>query len=186
MGSPVPDWLRRLKAAAALYSKDDDSKLAGMFHAVGAAVQLLKQTPGAGGYLEPLIALQVELDRLNNSRRARILKRRPGPIQPDGYSGMIQSVAVCIWEVLFLGLGRRRGSRGTADKQTADILNRHGVLSSQGKVITGDMVRQWRSDPNGIEPPVVAQFRAKLGPEHAREAIAIAHELAAKAAGHPH
>src|SRR5690348_12248577 len=104
-------WLDRLRQSSTLYAKEDDYKLASFYHAVGAAVQLLKKTPDAAEHLAPLIALQVEIDRLNSSRRARFLRRRPGPIQRDGISGMIESIGICVSDILFMGLGSRRGMR---------------------------------------------------------------------------
>lgn len=182
----MPSWLDRLAAAADLYAQCDETKLAGMYHAVGAAVERLRQSPEARQHLEPLIALQVQLDKLNNGRRVSTLRRRDR-VQLDGHLGMIQSVAICISDVLFHATGRKHGSRGRADQEAALVLCNHGLVGFQGSRITGDMVRQWRSQHAGHEAPQVNEFRRKLPADLSMEgAIAVANELAARAAAHPH
>jgi hypothetical protein len=179
-------WLDRLKGALDLSAGGAEHVLDAMFEAVGAAKDALRECADARPYLDCLIALQVELDRLRNGRRSRIL-RPMGRVKPDGYLGMVQGHAICMSDALFLAFGGKRGARRRADVEAAAMLGSRGLRGFASNTITGDMVRQWRSQSIARHAPQVVEFRREIQMREFQdgELLALANELAAKAATHP-
>lgn len=134
--------------AARMYTEaagDRGLRLEAILHSVGAALHALRDQHEEHA-LAPLQYLFAGLSRLAAGRDDPVLKPvrppgQPGRPAPDGALKVKQVSILLAVEVLV----RSGVKKGPAERRVAQIASDLGLTSADGKAISHDMIRNWRS-----------------------------------------
>lgn len=123
-----------------------DLKLKAVLHSLGAALRMLREVHEWSD-MAPLQYLFVGLSRLAAGRPDPVLQPQRGDKTAGRQGGLDGAMIFKLVNILFAYEVLRRGKwkKGAADRRVAQLATAAGFTSSDGKPISKDMVRGWRS-----------------------------------------